>query len=50
MRWLLSFLRFMGLSFHELSFGRDTMDGAPDGYSSYFIRGVTRWVKDCSAR
>src|SRR6267143_1934474 len=39
-----SFLRFMSLSFHELSFGRDTMDGAPDGYSTYFIRCVARRV------
>jgi hypothetical protein len=43
------FLRFMGLSFHELSFGRDTMDGERDGYTTYFIRGVTRWVKHGSA-
>src|SRR3979490_1070359 len=38
------FLRSMSLSFRDLSFGRDMMDGAPDGYSTYFIPGVTRWV------
>jgi hypothetical protein len=37
-----SFLRFMSLSFRDLSFGGDKMDGAPDGHGTNFIRDVTR--------
>src|SRR2546429_5263503 len=40
----INFLRFMTLSFRDLSFGRDTMDGAPDGPTADFMRGVIRWL------
>src|SRR5713226_2856435 len=39
-----SFLRFMSLSFRDLSFGGYTMDGAPYGHAADFIRGVIRWL------
>jgi hypothetical protein len=36
----ISVLRFMSLSFRDLLFGGDTMDGAPHGHAADFIRGV----------
>jgi hypothetical protein len=36
----ISFLRFMRLSFRDLSFARDTMDGAPDGQTAEVSRDV----------
>jgi hypothetical protein len=39
-----SLLRFMSLSFRDLSFGGDMMDGAPHGLAADFIRGVIRWL------
>src|SRR5712664_761515 len=44
-----SFLRFMSLSFRDLSFGRDTMDGTPEGRTADIIRGVTRGLEHGSA-
>src|SRR6266436_7075687 len=41
-----NFFRFMRLSFRDLSFGRDTMTGAPYGYAADCIRGAIRWLKD----
>jgi hypothetical protein len=41
----ISFLRFMTLSFRDLSFGRDTMDGAPDGHTTKFLQGVIRLLQ-----
>lgn len=38
-------LRFMSLSFRDLLFGGDTMDGAPHGHAADFIRGVIRLFK-----
>jgi len=38
----ISFLRFMSLSFRDLSFARDTMNGALNGHGTNFIRDVTR--------
>ena len=42
-----SLLRFMSLSFRDLSFGMGTVEGAPDGHSTDFIEGATRCVKHC---
>jgi hypothetical protein len=36
----INFLRFMSLSFRDFSFGRDTMDGAPNGHPAGSIRSV----------
>jgi hypothetical protein len=40
-----NFLRFMSLSFRDLSFGRDTINGAPDAHTAYFTQGVIRWLR-----
>jgi hypothetical protein len=45
----ISLFRFMSLSFRDLSFGMDMVDGAPSGHTTNFVRGVTREVEHGSA-